>query len=715
MRLILVAALYLLALNASPSPEQGYLADDRGFINVWQLRDDVMKVEAVEATDDTDGCYPEGNPDASPPNRKERMRLPKEENECVKRIQKAFARYQALRESFNAKWQGTLGEAIRLGDPVAEVIWRQCSTTPIIERSALASTCDNDPARHKEAALRLRQIGFEAAFDEEAERNSPTWQMDQNKRRTLIQARTIRQMEAGVFGGWTIDIHHGGNVPYSPEELFDIRRAAVIDAASTMVRRSFTYLRRQGGADYESHAQLRLNRKPIGTPTLAWSANVFHSGSPYTGPYDPAWDGFKVYLNYENKREIIVGGSRDAQYLRMLYETLTRSEQRIDDWLKRDPRWSVFLLHRLGHHEWIPEGMESPFGRLDTAWRGEWVLDKRFVNFNQVPNQTTDQLKILAGDVQTIAQFEETGRPSYTCELRYSGATSLRPEDGNHAKTATSTALGYLPALAPISPHDAGPTEPFEPMNPRKVYRQVLVQCPQGEWPDNRNKRFLFLANDTLIEVLRVEGSRDLTIRHWRRKAPLAANVQFNPLVPPFDLKPTLARLAQAAATAEQADAQREKLRVKIGSSNDDELIASLTQLRLEKSFYSTSRDFPDNLARLVDTPGISTKICAAYRTKPPDALQRFNFMVVLNTRARKRLLTPDELAIIPDCLRLALNDQDAWVRLEAVDAFARFAEEKDQLKLTELLSDSNEDVRRYSKNALNRLKRGKGPNSMHD
>lgn len=443
---------------------------------------------------------------------------------------------------------------------------------------------------------------------------------------------------------------------------------------------------------------------------MAWSANVFHSGSPYTGPYDPAWDGIKVYLNYENKREIIVGGNRDAQYLRMLYETLTRSEQRIDDWLKRDPRWSVFLLHRRGHHEWIPEGMESSFGRLDKAWQGVWALDKKFVNFNLVANTTRAQLKIRVSDAQAIAQFEESERPGYACELRYSGATSQRPGDGSHAKTATNTALGYLPALAPISPHDAGPTEPFLPMNPRKAYRQVLVQCPQGEWPDNRNKRFLFLANDSLIEVLRVEGSRDMTIHHWQREARLDANAQFSPLAPPFDLKPTLARLAQAAATAEQADAQMEQLRAKVGSSNADELIASLTQLRLERAFY-TARDFPENLARLIDTPDISTKICAAYRANPPDALQRFNFMIVLNKRARNQLLTPDELAVVPDCLRLALNDRDAWVRLEAVDAFARFAEERDRAILTKLQNDSNEDVRRYSENALNRLKIDKSPN----
>lgn len=705
-------ALPAAAQQISTSPQaQRHLADDRGFINVWQLRDDVMKVEAIEASDDTDGCYPEGDPEELPPSRRERMRLIEEEKVCVKSIQEAFARYQALRKSFNAKWQRVLQEAIRLGDPVAEVIWRQCNTTPVIERGALASTCDNDPARRKEAAMRLRQIGFEAALDEEAEGTSPTRDLGQNKRRTLSQAHTLHQMEAGVYGGWTHDIYHGGNSPYSSEELFDIRRAAVIDAASTMVRRSFTYLRRQGGSDHESHARIRLNRKPIGTPTLAWSANVFHSGSPYTGPYDPAWNGFEVYLNYDKGREIIVGGRHDAQYLRMLHDTLSRSEQRIDEWLKRDPRWSVFLLHRRGHHEWVPEGMESPFGQLNSKWGGEWVIEKQFVNFKPVAVRATAQLKIRVGDAQTIAQFEEAGSPTYACELRYSGATSERPENDNHARTATNTALGYLPALAPISPGAAGPVKPFAPMNPRKVYRQVLVLCPQGEWPDNRNKRFLFLAKNTLIEVRKAEGSRDLAILHWRRMAPLDKNVQFSPLVPPFDLEPTLARLAQEATAAEQADVQMAQLRAKVSSLNADELIASLTQLRLEKPFYDSSRDFPDNLAKLINTPDISTKICAAYQATLPDALQRFNFMVVLNARSRKRLLTADELSIVPDCLRLALNDRDAWVRLEAVDAFARFAEEKDRAKLMELQNDSSEDVRRYSQNALNRLKPGKGAN----
>lgn len=539
------------------SAVQGKLLDERGRVNVWLLREDVRQVEAAEASEDTQHCYKEGSPDDPPLSRAAQAREAQAEKKCVQRTQQAVDDYQAQRQAFNAKWQGALLQAIRSGDEVAEVIWHQCTTTPAIDRSALASTCDADPKHRQEAARRLRNIGFEAAFDGEAEGTVPAWEPDQNRRRTQSQERILRQMEAGVFGSWTIEAYHGGNAPHSPEELFDMRRAAVLSAASILVRRSFTHVRLQGGNEHASHAQLRLNRKPLGTPTLAWSANVFHSGSPYTGPYDPAWDGFTAYLNYDRHREITVGGPRDAQYQRMLHHTLTRSEKRIDAWLQRDPRWAVFVLHRHGHHEWIPQGMDSPLGQLDPAWEGQWVLHQKFVDFKPVALPAAEaaaQLRIRVSQPPAIAQFAEVGTPGYACALRYSGASSPRPEGNRHATTATATALGYLPALSPaISPYDPGPTEAFAPLSPHKSYKQVLVQCPQGEWPDNRNKRFLFLANDTLVEMRKPQGSRSLEMLHWRRAAALDANAQFPPLPPPFDLTPVLARLDQAARAAEKA------------------------------------------------------------------------------------------------------------------------------------------------------------------
>lgn len=677
--------------------------DARGYIDVWALRRDVIAVEALTPTTDQEACFTKNDSDAAAISASQRKRDKRTQKSCLAKIKSESEQFQAARYALNTAWSPKIKTAIEKGDEVAEVIWRQCDTTQILERNEIASTCDKNPVRRKEAALRLRQIGFEAAFDEEAEGNSQPWERDQNKRRTSSQVRTIRQMEAGVYGGWTIDDSYGGNAPRNPQELIDLRRAEVIGAALTLVRRSFTYLSSQ---NQPGHARLNLGRKPTGSQELAWGANLFYSGDPHTGSHDPVSDGFKVLLQYDQNRIITVGGKHDAQYLRMLYDTLSRSEQRIDYWLARDPRWAVFLLHRQGHHEWIPEGMQSPLGQLKPAWGGEWMLEKRFVNFKPIAEQPIALLTIKTSEAQTTAQFEQAGTASYTCELRYSGGSSYRPQSGNHTKSATDTVLGYLPAIAPITPHEAGPLEPFAPMNPHKAYRQVLVQCPQGEQPDNRNKRFFFHARDMLLEIYKAQASQELTIVHWRRKAPLDAHSQFEPLTPAFNLQPTLARLANDAAIAEQADAQTEQMRAKVSHSSDpDELIASLAQLRLEQPFYDSSRDFPENLTKLVDIPDISIKICAAYRAKPPDALQRFNFMVVINKRSRNELLTAKERSIVPDCLRLALNDSNDWVRLEAVDAFARFAEEKDRAKLMELQHDPYEDVRRYSQNALNRLK----------
>jgi hypothetical protein len=246
-------------------------------------------------------------------------------------------------------------------------------------------------------------------------------------------------------------------------------------------------------------------------------------------------------------------------------------------------------------------------------------------------------------------------------------------------------------------------------MDPYKVYPQVLVQCPQGEWPDNRNKRFMFLAKGTLMEVRRAENSRSLEILHWRRSGPLSANnAPFSPLAAPYELRPLLDQLAVAAEKAEQADAAVEKLRAGVDAMGTDELLASLAQWRLEQLFFDAARDFPENLTRLVKTPGIATKACTAYREGQADALHRFNLMVVLNYRTKRDLLSSEEKAVAPDCLRQALDDPDAWVRVEALAAFAFFAEEKDRAKLMDMRMDPNEDVQRYSRNALSRIKPGK-------
>jgi hypothetical protein len=124
--------------------------------------------------------------------------------------------------------------------------------------------------------------------------------------------------------------------------------------------------------------------------------------------------------------------------------------------------------------------------------------------------------------------------------------------------------------------------------------------------------------------------------------------------------------------------------------------------LRWERSPFYSRFALPDNVRRLIEMPGVALDVCAAYRQPLPDPIQRFNLMVVLNKRAES--LSPEERAVVPDCLREALRDEHAWVRLEAVDAMSRYVEEQDRTRLQEMLQDQDEDVRRYAGNALIRL-----------
>jgi hypothetical protein len=212
----------------------------------------------------------------------------------------------------------------------------------------------------------------------------------------------------------------------------------------------------------------------MGAPGLAWSANLFAGTSPRTGMFDPLVyiHGEEVFLHYGGRDVVMVGDRHDALYLRTLHDTLAGAEKRIDAWLARDRRWSVFLLQRRGHHEWVPAGMASAFGPVRPAWHGTWSLEKRFVDFRPAPIDGEPVLRVRRSGGQTVAQFEAGGTAPYACELRYSGANSLAP-DG-----ASSTVLGSVTGLT-----DAGfPTTEaaFAPLDPRKRYRQVLVQCGEA-------------------------------------------------------------------------------------------------------------------------------------------------------------------------------------------------------------------------------------------
>lgn len=96
------ATLFLspLAFSQSSQPSQHLklkpLVDSRGFIDVWQLRRDVSVVESLIATDDTDSCYPEEDPDGQPLSKKEIKSVEQSTSACTANVERKIGCIVAL-------------------------------------------------------------------------------------------------------------------------------------------------------------------------------------------------------------------------------------------------------------------------------------------------------------------------------------------------------------------------------------------------------------------------------------------------------------------------------------------------------------------------------------------------------------------------------------------------------------------------------------------
>jgi len=424
--------------------------DEIGFIDVWLLRNDVAKVEALTASNNTDDCIIEGDPDAPEPSLEEAIKILNAEDTCKKEVLAAYEKYQHAYNLFNESWLPVMYGAIRRRDLVAEVIMRQCDTTTALDRSKIESTCDQDSNKRKIAFSRLKEIGFSPAYKN----------------------------------------------PHEPGKRVHGRRA-------------FTFKRSNANAwNTDSFAYLRLNRKPQTPGYLTWGQELYFGGSKdfYTGlkNFDVPWNG--AYIKQEDKE--------------------------IDQYLKQDPRWAVFLLHRIGNHEWVPEGMESTTHLLDSSWVGRYELIKRADNWI-LPMKPEKGHALIErdGEFMKITIKSEINRhPTKRvkkCLLRYSGGLTYYPELTANGQSPLNTMLGYFySAGANRSARSAFPKagafhkdgankEAVKPFHPKKRYKQVLMQCKKAETDRSGRLRFLLLANDVLVEFGGDHGQ--LVVRHYHR------------------------------------------------------------------------------------------------------------------------------------------------------------------------------------------------------
>jgi len=149
-------------LNFNSTPK----LDGIGFINVWLLRSDVAKVEALTASNNTEACIIEGDPDEPLASQEQARRNATDEESCIQAVLEAYEKYQKVYRLFNKAWLPVMYGAIRRRDLVAEVIMRQCDTTSAFDRSKIESTCDSEMAKRTIAVNRLKDIGFAPAYQD---------------------------------------------------------------------------------------------------------------------------------------------------------------------------------------------------------------------------------------------------------------------------------------------------------------------------------------------------------------------------------------------------------------------------------------------------------------------------------------------------------------------------------------------------------------------
>jgi hypothetical protein len=249
------------------------------------LRKDVSAVEQLEATDDTESCSPEGDPDETP-SRRQIERQERESAACEKRVHTEYAIYQQVWKALNSAWLPSIYNAISRGDRVAEVIMRRCETTSALDRTGIESTCDRSEPRRAIARQRLIKIGFVPAFDSSNEVLPDQGPKARFNQKELNQAMVLDRIRGGALGFDYPFVEVGpSGIANDRYQLEKFRRWALMEAITQDAPRAFTFSPgwRESGAATVSFHDLRLNRKPLTPGVLTWGPALYGpSDSPDT-------------------------------------------------------------------------------------------------------------------------------------------------------------------------------------------------------------------------------------------------------------------------------------------------------------------------------------------------------------------------------------------------------------------------------------------------
>jgi len=682
-------------LLAGPAAISAPVLDAQGRLDVWGLRRDVQAVAFLRQASLHMTCKQDPGDHEAASSPAQQARLERRQKDCEGQAGRAQRRFEAARQQLNRAWGPALLAAVKRGDAVAEVILRQCRTSLELDRSEVESTCDPDWVRQQVAHARLREIGFVPGTDPDAGRQ----RQDRRADTGAVQTQALQRFAAGDYSLSGLDTYLGGNGAKSPEQVEDHRREYAIQTLQARAWHAF-HIDLDAAPLSRRLAMGQAFERP---DEPVWGSDYNNSNTETTVPQDQTLRGREIYLDQPNKvtRRHIVAGPDDARFLQMVSDTLAASQAAIADWLRRDPRWGVFEVQRVGRFEWVSPGQPSTAGRLDAPWAGRYTLVRAFDDFLELPVQrpATAQVGPVAGDDRIEWDHDPASGGRANCMLRYSGGSSYLPTGGRHESEITHTVLGYLPNLTQrLSVHDPAPVAPFAPMDPTRRYRQVLVQCPQGEWPGQQQVRMLYLAGHTLVEVFRPAGRQaTVQVRHWQR----SGNGGSGPAP-----GPGLADMAQANQAELQALRQRSEqalaAQARWDQASTAELLSMLATSRIQQRTYARD-DFPQNVKLLEGRAGIVAEVCRGYQAQPADPMVRFNLVALMAMQLKDGTAAANAPAAA-DCLRSALTDSHPWVRGEAAWGLSFAGRAQDALVLRALLEDTDPTVRRQAEQAIRKL-----------
>jgi hypothetical protein len=357
--------------------------DSRGFIDVWQLRDEVAALEMLDVSDDNYYCSPEGDGAENPADLKRALQ---QQKACEEAVRTAFVPYDKARKAFNLVGGPLIRTAIRRGDQVAEVIMRQCDTTPVLDRRDTESTCDEDERRRAVAINRLADIGFVPATVDVRTQFFNLGGLAGAKQIQRIadnQIAVLKKMRSGALAFDKHMVRYDGNVADDAITLETIRRWAVIEAVVQDAPRAFTI---SSLADYDTARKFptfRLNRQPEAAhPAIATWGRARYQDQRNKEDFRVAyWRSAprKIYTRGRRTKDerILVAGKGAPEFEQARARLMADIASNIDRTLAQDPRWGVFLLERVGHQEWTPTGRQSTTKKLAPAWEGISIKRRR--------------------------------------------------------------------------------------------------------------------------------------------------------------------------------------------------------------------------------------------------------------------------------------------------------------------------------------------------